>query len=305
MKKSWVVGLIVGVHVVGIGALMLMPGCGTTRTKSLDAPTGTVMPPTTPVAEVPVTPPEPPPVPAMDLPPAAPPPAPVKAEPKYYVIKSGDSLGRIASRFNVSVRDIVAMNHLANPNKIQPGQKLLLPDYVDLSAKEPPRKPVVKAAPAKPSRPKAVAGDQEYVVKSGDMLSSIAYRYTTSVRAIKEANNLTSDRLRIGQKLMLPKGATRRAAAESTAPEVEAPDSQPMDRGEAPDLAMPPALGLGDAPAAPGGAALTTHMVEPGQNLNDIAMMYGVRVDELMKANNLSSAEVKTGAMLKIPASAQ
>ena len=47
MKKSWVVGLIVGVHVVGIGALMLMPGCGTTRTKSLDAPTGTVMPPTT------------------------------------------------------------------------------------------------------------------------------------------------------------------------------------------------------------------------------------------------------------------
>jgi LysM repeat protein len=302
MKKSWVVGIIVGVHVVGIGALVLMPGCGTTRSKSVGAPQQPVMPPTTPVVEPVVKLPEPLPASIPEQPVVAQ--VPVKAEPKYYVIKSGDSLALIAKRFNVSVKDIVSMNHIANPGKIKPGQKLLLPDYVDLSAKEVARKsvakPAVKAAP-KSSRPKAVAGEGEYIVKSGDMLSSIAYRQGTSVRALKDVNNLTSDRLRVGQKLVLPKGAAPRSADEPT---VQAPDSEPLQR-EAPEVVEPPMMGATDLPVAVGGSALTTHMVEPNQNLNDIAMMYGVRVDELMKANNLSSAEVKAGQMLKIPSAGQ
>lgn len=297
MKKSWVVGIIVGVHVVGIGALVLMPGCGTTRSKPVETPQQTVMPPTAPVAEPVAKTPEPQLAPIPETPPPAP--APVKAEPKYYVIKSGDSLALVAKRFNVSVKDIVTMNHIANANKIKPGQKILLPDYVDLSAKELPRKPVVKA-PRKPSKPKATAGEGEYVVKSGDMLSSIAYRQGTTVRALKEVNNLTSDRLKVGQKLALPKGAAPRPA---DAPDVQAPDAVPLQQ-DAPEVVEPPVMGATDAPAV-GGAAVTTHMAEPNQNLNDIAMMYGVRVDELMKANNLSSAEVKPGQMLKIPAAGQ
>jgi LysM repeat protein len=300
MKKSWVVGIIVGVHVVGIGALVLMPGCGTTRAKTGEVPQQTVMPPTTPAAEPVAKLPEPLPAPIPELPVVAP--APVKAEPKYYVIKAGDNLALIAKRFNVSVKDIVTMNHIANPSKIKPGQKLMLPDYVDLTAKEVAHKSVAKAAAPKASHPKAVAGAGEYIVKSGDMLSSIAYRQGTTVRALKEVNHLTSDRLHVGQKLALPKGAAPRSADE---PEVRAPDSAPMQREE-PEAIEPPAMSATDVPvAAPGGPAVTTHMVEPNQNLNDIAMMYGVRVDELMKANNLSSADVKPGQMLKIPSAGQ
>ena len=292
MKKSWVVGLIVGVHVVGIGALVLMPGCGTMRSKPVETATPTVMPPTTQV-------PEPAPAPIPDLVPPAPAPAPIKAEPKYYVIKAGDNLDSIAKRFNVSVKDLVAMNHLANPNRIKLGQKLMLPDYVDLSAKEVSRKPTVKAT-KKSVKPTAVAGEGEYVVKSGDMLSSIAYRNGTSVRALKEVNHLTSDQLRVGQKLVLPKGAAARTGEE---PDVQAPDSAPLQR-EAPEVLAPP-MSVTESPAAVGSPASTTHMVEPNQNLNDVAMMYGVRVDELMKANNLASAEVKPGQMLKIPSAGQ
>ena len=43
-----------------------------------------------------------------------------------------------------------------------------------------------------------------YSVKSGDTLSKIAVVYNTTVAAIKKANNLTSDRLQIGQKLKIP-----------------------------------------------------------------------------------------------------
>ena len=52
------------------------------------------------------------------------------------------------------------------------------------------------------------------------------------------------------------------------------------------------------APAA-GGAQV--HVVEPNQDLNTIAMMYGVRVEEIMKLNGLASPEVKVGQTLKIP----
>jgi len=305
MKKSWVVGIIVGVHVVGIGALVLMPGCGTTRAKTGEVPQQTVMPPTTPAAEPVAKLPETMPAPIPEQPAVAP--APVKAEPKYYVIKAGDNLALIAKRFNVSVKDIVTMNHLANPSKIKPGQKLELPEYVDMSAKEVAHKPAAKAAAksshAKTSHPSAVAGAGEYIVKSGDMLASIAHRQGTTVRALKEVNHLTSDKLHVGQKLVLPKGTAPHAAEE---PVVRAPDSAPMQREE-PEAVEPPPMSATDVPAAaaPGGPALTTHMVEPNQNLNDIAMMYGVRVDELMKANNLSSADVKPGQMLKIPSAAQ
>jgi LysM repeat protein len=43
--------------------------------------------------------------------------------------------------------------------------------------------------------------DAFYVVKSGDTLSQIAVLYGTSVKAIKTANSLGSERLAVGQKL--------------------------------------------------------------------------------------------------------
>ncbi len=44
-----------------------------------------------------------------------------------------------------------------------------------------------------------------YTVQSGDTLSLISQAFGTSVSALKEMNGLKSDRLRIGQKLIVPK----------------------------------------------------------------------------------------------------
>ena len=47
------------------------------------------------------------------------------------------------------------------------------------------------------------AGEQIYIVKKGDNLSTIAKRNHTTVKKIMEASNLKSDKLKIGQKLKL------------------------------------------------------------------------------------------------------
>ena len=49
------------------------------------------------------------------------------AEYQMYLVQSGDSVSYIASQFNVSVVDIVALNELADADDIQAGQKLKIP----------------------------------------------------------------------------------------------------------------------------------------------------------------------------------
>lgn len=45
---------------------------------------------------------------------------------------------------------------------------------------------------------------ETYIVKKGDTLTRIAKRYGTSVTKLKQTNRLTSDNIRIGQKLTVP-----------------------------------------------------------------------------------------------------
>lgn len=50
------------------------------------------------------------------------------ATPLEYVVQRGDSIGRIALRFGVTPESIVELNQLRNPNRIFPGQVLLIPE---------------------------------------------------------------------------------------------------------------------------------------------------------------------------------
>lgn len=44
-----------------------------------------------------------------------------------YTVQRGDTLGRIAERYGVSVNDLVTLNKIANPNLIEVGQQLIIP----------------------------------------------------------------------------------------------------------------------------------------------------------------------------------
>ena len=46
---------------------------------------------------------------------------------KVHIVVQGDYLGKIASKYKVSAKDIMTLNKISNPNRIQPGQKIKIP----------------------------------------------------------------------------------------------------------------------------------------------------------------------------------
>lgn len=105
-----------------------------------------------------------------------------------YTVKSGDTLYKIAERFNTTVTDIMSLNNLKT-SILSIGQVLQIPSE---TAEETP----------------STGASVEYVVKSGDSLYSIANKYGTTVNEIKSLNNLTSNNLSIGQRLRIPSTGT-------------------------------------------------------------------------------------------------
>jgi membrane-bound lytic murein transglycosylase D len=105
-----------------------------------------------------------------------------------------------------------------------------------------------------------------YTVKSGDTLSGIATRHGVTVNQLKQWNGLTSNNIKIGQKLKLNSST---AAASSSA------------------------SSSGD---------YTTYTVKSGDSLYSIAKNYsGVSAQDIMNFNGMSSSNIKPGMKIKIP----
>ena len=94
----------------------------------------------------------------------------------YQVVK-GDTLYSLANKYGISLSELKAINNLDNDN-LAIGQLINIPS--------------------------GLAKANTYIVSSGDTLYSIAKKFDTSVDKLKEDNNLVSNMLSIGQKLIIP-----------------------------------------------------------------------------------------------------
>lgn len=101
----------------------------------------------------------------------------------FYTVVSGDTLYGIANKYGLTVDELKKMNNLKN-NNLTINQKLLVSGTGESNEE---------------------SGYDTYIVKSGDSLWSIASRYNTTVDKLKDINNLSSNLLSIGQKLLIPK----------------------------------------------------------------------------------------------------
>ncbi|ROS58588.1 N-acetylmuramoyl-L-alanine amidase [Vibrio crassostreae] len=103
----------------------------------------------------------------------------VKTKTITHTIKSGEYLGKIASRYKVSVADIKRENRLKSET-VRVGQKL----RITVEVKDVPLR--------------------KHKVARGDYLGKIASKYGVSVNSIRQANKLRSDSLAVGQVLIIP-----------------------------------------------------------------------------------------------------
>lgn len=103
-----------------------------------------------------------------------------------YTVQKGDTLYKIAKKFNVTVAQLVQDNNLNDRNRLSIGMELLIPDETN-------NLPTITTS--------------VYVVQKGDTLTSIANRFQTTIAALKQNNKLTKDTIYTGQKLHI-NGAT-------------------------------------------------------------------------------------------------
>jgi spore coat assembly protein SafA len=113
-----------------------------------------------------------------------------------HTVRSGDTLGEIAVKNGVSLKELLAANpQIKNPNLIYPGQKINIPGKGDASGG---------------SGSSGAKSGGSYTVRSGDTLSGIASKNGVSLKNLLAANPQIKnpDLIYPGQKINIPGGDT-------------------------------------------------------------------------------------------------
>jgi LysM repeat protein len=202
------------------------------------------------------------------------------AAPAEYTIARGDTISAIAGRFGLNTGEILTLNNLQANTLIYPGQKIKLSGS-----------PAAAPAPAAEPAPAAAASaGATYTVKPGDTLGAIAAKHNVSLSDVFTWNNLNMRSIiHPGQKVKVGAGE----AAPAPAPAPAAP---------APALAATSATPASPAAPAP---ATGSYSVKAGDTLSAIASRHGVKLSELLSANQLSlTSVIYPGNKLAIPGAA-
>jgi LysM repeat protein len=134
-----------------------------------------------------------------------------------YTVVAGDTLGKIAKKNGVKLKALEDANPGVVPTKLKVGQTLVIPAATGGTT----------TAMTADTATSTDSGEETYKVKSGDTLTKIAKASGTTVKAIETENNLTTTKIKVGQKLKIPA-------------KVEAATPPPMSAAPVMPAAMPP-----------------------------------------------------------------
>lgn len=123
------------------------------------------------------------------------------ASTKFYVVRKGDTLYSIATRYGITAAALRNANNISG-NSISVGQRLT----INASGTPTKRHVVLEEVPAKVQKQvskRPLAKKKTYKVRKGDTLFSIASSANMSVNQLKKLNGIRNNNLKVGQTLKL------------------------------------------------------------------------------------------------------
>ena len=212
-----------------------------------------------------------------------------------YTVQRGDTLYSIANKYGITVAELKSANNLTS-NFLNVGQQLIIPSNTPPESDE----------------------YVTYIVERGDSLYSIANEFDVTVDDIVKYNNLNSNILSIGQKLLIP--IDEKIDEKPTGNQyytVQRNDSlysiarkfnTTVDELIRLNNLTTTVLQIGDKLLVSGEPSNievpsgdNTYTVKAGDSLYSIAKRYNTTADELKRINNLSSNMLSIGQVLLLP----
>ncbi|MEK4093576.1 LysM peptidoglycan-binding domain-containing protein [Viridibacillus sp. FSL H8-0110] len=183
---------------------------------------------------------------------------------KYYTVQKGNTLSAIAIKYNTTVAKLKSWNNLKS-DTIYIGQKLI----VNKSGKV---ENVIQGGNTNSSN--QLATTKYYTIQKGNTLSAIAIKCNTTVAKLKSWNNLKSDTIYIGQKIIVSKKANatndKSTNSDNTSTNNKAPSTNMY------------------------------YTVQKGNTLSAISKVYNVSISDIKNWNNLKSDTILIGQKLII-----
>lgn len=149
----------------------------------------------------------------------------------------------------------------------------------------------------------------EYIVKSGDVLITIADKFNVTVDQIRDANNLNSDIIRPGDKLLIPQptptpkpGAI--AQNQTTPPTPTATATETGFAFNTPTLIPTSNQTTAKATTPTPTAGVVVYYVQSGDNLGTISKAFSTTVEAIMTINKMSNTIIHVGQAITIPVGA-
>jgi membrane-bound lytic murein transglycosylase D len=228
---------------------------------------------------------------------------------EFHVVRRGETLSQIASRYRVSMGELVALNGLRSRHRIRAGQRLRLP--VDGSTRVASREAIVPQPPPE---------DGHYTVRRGDTVTTIASRFGLDIRQLVHLNGLRNpNRIHPGQTLVLqadaaaaPEPVVELAAAEA-APSLAALETEAEAAEDGPGVGAESDPGESSAAAEDEGGVLLadpsdysvaadgTIEVQAAETLGHYAEWLGIRASRLRQLNHMRYRDpLRVGATLRL-----
>ncbi len=216
-----------------------------------------------------------------------------------YRVRRGDTLGRIAQKFETRVSTLRRLNGLGRRSMIRAGKTLLVPRKASIDI---------------PSPSVTTTADGRYRIRRGDNLSSIADKFGVRLSDLKRENGLgRRSIIRAGAYLKIPNNTSESSATYivshgDTLSSIASEHGVRISKLQAVNkLSRRSILRIGQKLTIPGqykvaGQSKRYHTVRRGETLTHLAQRYGTSLSRLATENKLSSrSRIKIGQRLVIP----